>query len=1092
MGVSETGATSSTYTNDDQYTSTNQPDPQDADTGGGQPSPDSAPTSDPAGSSSTGGAAAEGDESTGGDGTPPSGATNTQTTEDSGGPTSQQNTTPYTAAPQNDDITAGPASAGGSQDPNRPENPPNPKGSNAQQAGGEPTPGSTQNDHGATGSSDSTHVGEQRPATAETISNHNTGTSAPPKSAREARDDHNNASAPVARPTATQGASNGSTQAISTMSKLATPQPANAGAQQPATPGARQSPPPDAPPRKAALLTSSPAGPHGVQQGNGPAGSPPIGTAGVPQARANDPDPSSGETKAPFATGQTVPPNRGGSVAPAESPPPMAAPARKNTPVLNGATQSELTGLLTKYDTENDGQTQDSRNRVNDAVTAGKIQQANELDYTGYPPDVQAFEDRMAASQAQLAALPQAMRDYYTGQLAAMDVTYRNMTSPEARAAVNQNAIQLQNDILAEYNHSINDPLDRTTAIFNHPVGAGYLDEQHQAQLKQLDQLREDFLNAPDAASREAIFKKAETLKTGLQVAAANGVDAYLTKDRAAWEDANHYVDQLVADAGKIQDPSKRYKSIGDGLFSLNTGMGEDDVADRRVLAFTQHLMDDPELRTRLDQWQGEAGLPLNAQGASAAPPYSQIVNNLPAAGPDYVRDLADQYTAVIKGQTKGERDAAFNQAKPYLQAAEGFARFMLGITPLAPLNSALDGASVLSQPARMGIDIASTLAGVATAPFIGGVSAEARAASSFVSDLRTESAIANESAQDLKLGMQEGKLALTTENGDLQAAENAGKAGTAPTQLLEPELQAAAQEGGAAQTGYKPAEIGPSLDPRMLDARARIESNPMAVPSRYAAEVNGNALKPDENAAGVLNDANNQHYIRSGNEYFKVKYDSDNETWRAVNPESPNSFSYPVRYNPQDGTWSLHGDVGIPGGGPLSRLVSLGKYAKGDPRIASLINSKVLKPQDPQTCFLDHGRIAQQAAGVPDGRLRPISMGPLNANQLQTELGKGPIVLSARNIARPDSNYSGMHTVVLLKTIKEDGKNYVLGIDLDDTIGRNGHAQNLETGDFGGVKYDLDQLVKQAAPYVDEDTGTPLEMYLRPQEKKGIWSWFS
>ncbi|HKT96945.1 MAG TPA: hypothetical protein VJS30_10470 [Paraburkholderia sp.] len=764
-------------------------------------------------------------------------------------------------------------------------------------------------------------------------------------------------------------------------------------------------------------------------------------------------------------------------------------------PVLNGATRDELKGLLNKYDTTSSGQTHDSRNRANDAATSNTIQKATDLDYTGYPPQVRAFENRMAESNAQLAALPREMRDYYAGQLAAIDSVYRDTPDANARGELDKKTGDLQSEILAEYNHSINDPLDETMAVFNHPVGAGYLEKTSQLQLKQLDTFRADFLNAGDAAARETVFKQATELKTNLQQAASNGASKSLNDDKAAWNDAFKYVDKLAADAQAMQDPSRSFKSIGDGLFSFNTGMGEDKVADRRVLAFTQRMMDDPSLRDRLDSYQVNAAKSLNEQGLGGAIPYSEIIKNLPAPGPDYVRDLGDMYTGAIKGQTEGERQASFNRIKPYLQAAEGTARFLLGLTPFAPLSTVLDGASTLSPSQRLGIDIGSGIAGAIVNPLAGGITAGGKTFTSFLRDFRAEAATAEDSAQDLKLGLNNGQLALTPEEKDAQAAAAVGEPRlSSSAHLLTPELQAPAEGGEPAQLAYKPADIGPSLDPRMLEARARIEGNPMAIPSRYATELDPQRqpLSPDQNAQGVLNDANNNHYIRNGDQYFKVKYDSDNETWRAVNPERSSAFSYPVRYDPQSGAWTVHGDVGGPGGGPLSRLVSLGKYAKNDPRIARLIESKVLKPQDPQTCFLDHGRVAQHAAGVPDGRLKPVSTGPLNADQLRKELDKGPLVLSARNIARPDSNYTGMHTVVLLKTVKDNGRDYVLGIDLDDTIGRNGQAQSLANGDFGGVEYDLDQLSKQAAPYVDEDTGAQLEMYHRPQENKGIWGWFS
>jgi len=774
---------------------------------------------------------------------------------------------------------------------------------------------------------------------------------------------------------------------------------------------------------------------------------------------------------------------------------PAHAQPQSAPPLLNGVTQSELTGLIAKYDAASEGPGHVSRNSENDANTGRTIQQANDLDYTGYAPEVRDFENRMMASQTQLAALPPEMRDYYAGQLAALDTVYRDTPDADARSELDKQTQALQTEILAEYNHSINDPLDTAMAVFNHPVGAGYLDKTFQSQLGQLDKSRDDFLHAQDAARREEVFKQATQLKTQLQQAASNGANNYLKEDLAAWDEAFQYADKLVADAGKMQDPSKRFKSIGDGLFSFNTGMGEDSVADRRVLAFTQRMMDDPDLCAKLNQFQNQAAQPLNKEGVPAATPYPEILKNLPAPGPDYVRDLGDAYTNAIKGQTQGERQASFNKTKPYLQAAEGLARFMLGLTPLAPLSTLLDGASTLTPGQRLGIDIGSGIAGALVDPLVGGVMSGAKSFSRFLQDFRTEAAAAEGSGQELKLGMESGQLALTQGEKGAQTALGASEPRLSTSgHMLEPTPHPPGQGGEAGNITYQPAQMGPSLDPRMLEARARIEGNPMAIPSRYAIDGDPASLHlaPDENAPGVLVDASKQHYIRSGDQYFKAKYDSDNDTWRVMHPESKNAFSYPVRYDPQSGTWSVHGDVGGPGGGPLSRLVSLGKYAKSDPRIARLIESKVLKPQDPQTCFLDHGRVAQQAAGVPDGRLSPVSNGPLNADQLRKELDKGPLVLSARNIARPDSDYSGMHTVVLLKTVNEDGHDYVLGIDLDDTIGRNGQMQDAGNGDFGGVKYDLDQLTRQAAPYVDEDTHAQLEMYHRPQENKGIWGWFS
>jgi hypothetical protein len=194
--------------------------------------------------------------------------------------------------------------------------------------------------------------------------------------------------------------------------------------------------------------------------------------------------------------------------------------------------------------------------------------------------------------------------------------------------------------------------------------------------------------------------------------------------------------------------------------------------------------------------------------------------------------------------------------------------------------------------------------------------------------------------------------------------------------------------------------------------------------------------------------------------------------------PANPARPSWPVERTGDD--WRVHNDVGLKGGGPESRLVSLGLF-RANPRVARLLAKKDLGPQKPGHCFLDHSQVAQKAAGLPDGRVRPINQNkPLTARQLSEELNKGPLVMSGRNVARPDSQYVGMHTIALIDEVKLNGRHYVLGIDLDDTIARVPVAQDLANGNFGGVLYDPDQLVGQATPYIDPDTGNQLEMYQR------------
>lgn len=724
---------------------------------------------------------------------------------------------------------------------------------------------------------------------------------------------------------------------------------------------------------------------------------------------------------------------------------------------LSGASAEELQRLSNQFDTETAGVVTVPRTFSQDAQTTQTLRATTTQSLTGYPQDVVDLAGRIADMQGQLATLDRGQRDFYAGALATLDATYRNTTDTAVHDQLRENVSKLEDSIRAESTRAQNDPLERVMSVFNAPVGAGYLDGTGKDGLKRLQNLREDFLNAPDAAAREQIFKRAVDEKSTAQGAVKNALANHMQTEQAKWDDANRYVGQIIQEAASISDPTQRYESIGRKLFSNNTGMGEDDVADRRVLAFTQKMQGDPDLRAKLAGWKVDAGERFNRAGVEGPLGYEQIPGELPKAGPDYVRDLGERYTNVLKDTSAKSKTVEDKPKELFKQIAEGTLRFLLGVTPFAPLAQAFDANSSLPPSARLGIDLGAAIVGMAASAGLGLASNVAKAPAYLV-----------EAAS---------------------ALEDAGAAARA----VEPVVAeaATAAEDASHAGAFRPVVEGPSPEPAMLANEARLSGKPLAVPDDYRADIDASALKPDENAAGILRDDQANRYIQSGDRYYQTKFDPDNNTWRVVNPDTPSRYTYPVQYDPASGAWGVHGNVGLPGGGPLSRLVSLSRF-KSDPRVARLLESKLLKPQDPQTCYLDHGRVAQHAIGIPDGRLKPVAAGALNAQQLRAELEKGPLVLSARNIARPDSSYSGMHTVVLLKSTTENGRDTVLGIDLDDTIRRIGTAQNMAAGDFGGVQYDLKELVKQATPYVDEETGAQLDMYSRPSEKGGFWKFWS
>jgi hypothetical protein len=67
----------------------------------------------------------------------------------------------------------------------------------------------------------------------------------------------------------------------------------------------------------------------------------------------------------------------------------------------------------------------------------------------------------------------------------------------------------------------------------------------------------------------------------------------------------------------------------------------------------------------------------------------------------------------------------------------------------------------------------------------------------------------------------------------------------------------------------------------------------------------------------GVFLDQNDgQKFFIEGGKAYPVRYDSDNRSWRIVQPAKPTNRGIPVRQN-ADGSWSAHGEVGGKGGGP-------------------------------------------------------------------------------------------------------------------------------------------------------------------------------
>jgi hypothetical protein len=298
-------------------------------------------------------------------------------------------------------------------------------------------------------------------------------------------------------------------------------------------------------------------------------------------------------------------------------------------------------------------------------------------------------------------------------------------------------------------------------------------------------------------------------------------------------------------------------------------------------------MRDDPSLHRKLVEWSVEAGRKLNAAGVDAPKSYLDILNHLPSAGPDYVRDLADRYNAVlhdssykdysITPRARGEKLAE--------QVFEGATRFLLGLTPFAPLTAAFDTHTSLPENARLGIDLASGLLGL--------VAGAGEAA--FAERLATK-----EAGIAIK-GASEGHFPerpITA--GDTRVPISSRPTGQAGVQTARPPAHAAAQ--------------GMNLDAAVAEASQRISGIKASLPDNYAVQIDTDSLKAAMGWRHVLVDDNQQHYISSGGKTYPARFDVDNNTWRVYQPDNAYRPQYPVRLNAQ-GDWEVHNNVGLKGG---------------------------------------------------------------------------------------------------------------------------------------------------------------------------------
>jgi hypothetical protein len=97
---------------------------------------------------------------------------------------------------------------------------------------------------------------------------------------------------------------------------------------------------------------------------------------------------------------------------------------------------------------------------------------------------------------------------------------------------------------------------------------------------------------------------------------------------------------------------------------------------------------------------------------------------------------------------------------------------------------------------------------------------------------------------------------------------------------------------------------------------------NSPGLPASYALERNPADYGTTKDPGVFMDQYDGQKFFIESGKAYPVRYDSDNQSWRIVQPAKPTNRGIPVRQN-ADGSWSTHGEVGGKGGGPADAVHS-------------------------------------------------------------------------------------------------------------------------------------------------------------------------
>ncbi|MFM0204603.1 helix-turn-helix domain-containing protein [Paraburkholderia fungorum] len=609
-----------------------------------------------------------------------------------------------------------------------------------------------------------------------------------------------------------------------------------------------------------------------------------------------------------------------------------------------GAGVSPASNAAQKFiDRYDGGSGKPSLNYSNDQRAARQLAQYSDLSLTGLPPSTVKDDQAIVGLTAQLAQMDESTRESYSAR------AMKALQQPPAQRSAAIAALKA--DVSKELSNIEQDPVRRLAAMFNAPVGVQYLQDGGRAQMRALRQHYEAFV-APGAsdATRAQALKSAVQLKKQMQTDIQKAVTTQTASEQQAWtastqrverilNEAEHYTAQNIRLPTYTDDPQwndKRaeayaqtygYQSIGEKLLSDDglsqqerdnpgywhaPGMQRSANEKARDLLIFQQGLNDPNsiIFKRVHALESGAVHELTANGdkghyldqVGTPKLYWDIGQALPQADGKYVQNLAQKYIDTTKDLDQKSRQMMREHTPDTLdKVLYATGKVLNSLMPLPGmdwlagqlLDAAIPNHGGLSSGEEAVLDTTLMIGGL----LMGGLD---------------------------KLPMLKGKFGLgeasEMELGKLHPVEA----------NVEPSLPMSAKERIARSLGALPDPTAPKApqQPNSPSGEAGSVQKTGAAGSEQASAPRAEGLPvpssyEESRPSGELDWRNNVfvdkqggRHIEKDGHWYKVKYDADNGTLRVIHPHDASKPTYPVRIA-ADGTFEVHGDVGLKGGGP-------------------------------------------------------------------------------------------------------------------------------------------------------------------------------